>query len=269
MGPGSREVYTRHARTLVQWMLDMGLPGDVLLILPQQLVECFEHIYLAGYCYATPNAVRSAVADAFNVAFKSPPYPTDHPSVKSALKGYKRAAAGRSRNRQGIQRPYLQQLLERARLRVPPALWLQVEALYRVGYEALLRISESLGLRPENITMVEEAVEIYLCHSKTDQYGKGVSVRVTCPRLRELLHTLKATTPMGQPIFTVSADYVNAIISEVAQEAQWSGFYSYHSLRHGRATDLWITTRDIHRVMLAGRWSTRAAARWYIHTIPT
>ena len=47
----------------------------------------------------------------------------------------------------------------------------------------------------------------------------------------------------------------------------WPGYYSYHSLRHGRATDIWLATGSLEAVMRAGRWSTKSAARWYVHVL--
>ena len=41
----------------------------------------------------------------------------------------------------------------------------------------------------------------------------------------------------------------------------------YHSFRHGTASDIWLQTKDLQQVQSAGRWLTKAAARWYIHII--
>ena len=54
-----------------------------------------------------------------------------------------------------------------------------------------------------------------------------------------------------------------------ARDARWEGYFSFHSLRHGKASDLWDATHSLPMVMAAGRWLTIAATRLYIHVYDT
>ena len=258
--------YERHLVYLLQWLEDMGLPASVLLVTPQSLIDCCEHIFDAGYCYSTPNTVRSAVALEFRRAVRDPPYPTDHPAFKSALKGYKRLAACRSVRREAIFQSMLARLVEHVRLWLDPGLLLYTEAAYRLGYEALMRIAEVKGLWPQHVTFQGDAVLIYIAMSKTDQLRRGITVKCTCPILRILMGRLVALAGHG-PLFPVAPSFLNMCIRAVARLEGWRGYFSFHSLRHGHASEIWMATHDLNLLMSVGRWVTRAAARWYIHLL--
>ena len=136
-----------------------------------------------------------------------------------------------------------------------------------LGSEMLLRVSEVLESEAAHYEFSTKAVELYLPHSKTDQLRRGVRIKSTHPMLCRMLRKLCAGVPPGQRIFTIQAAYLNELIRKGANVLGWEGYYSFHSFRHGTATDIWLETKDLHKVQLAGRWWTKAAARWYIHVI--
>ena len=92
-------------------------------------------------------------------------------------------------------------------------------------------------------------------------------MRVRERRLCMLLRQLCAHRQPDQKLFSISACLLNAVIKQAAAYWSWPGYFSYHSLRHGKATDLWLATGSLEELMKAGRWSTRAAARWYVHVL--
>ena len=129
--------YERHLALFHVWLADLGYSTRLDDILPAWIVHCFEDIWYAGYCYATPNALRSGIALAFRRALRDPPYPTDHPAVKSALQGYKRAAACRSVKRMPVVYDKYCVLLQYVARAVDLALRNQVDAAIPLGYEIL------------------------------------------------------------------------------------------------------------------------------------
>ena len=207
---------------------------------------------------------------AYRVQRLSPPYATDHPCVKAALTGYQRKAANRSVRRQPLLGSMLAPLLKVVLESVPAVLQDEVEAIIRLGYAALFRISESRGVLMRHLTFFVGGVLLYLPTSKTDPLSRGVSVKVqTDPRLRELLLRLHRPGDPDAPLFRVTPAYINVLLQQAALSCGWQGYYSYHSLRHGRATDLWVANHDLQALMVAGRWRTRGAARYYVHQIVT
>ena len=264
---GTLNIYERHWSKMRKWMGDMGVAPVLGVLTVALFIMCLTDIFNAGYCYPAANLTRSAVALAYRIAQVDPPYITDHPSVKAALKGFERLAACRSKRRNGIRKAQRDTLLQVIYPWVPTALWLQVFIAIMLGSEMLFRVSEVLDSWSNHYHFEPGAVLLYLPHSKTDQLRKGVHIRSTHQVLAQCLWRLCAGVPADKPLFTITADYLNELIRRGAQALGWQGYYSFHSFRHGTATDLWLSTRDLHQVQLAGRWITKAAARWYIHII--
>ena len=150
---------------------------------------------------------------------------------------------------------------------VPVALWPQVYGAFMLGSEMLLRINESLASLAGHYVFTAAAVDLFLPQSKTDQLRHGVSIRSTHPMLVRCMQRLCEGVQPGQRIFSVTAAYLNELIARGATILGWQGYYSYHSFRHGTASDIWLQTKDLQQVQIAGRWLTKAAARWYIHII--
>lgn len=50
-----------------------------------------------------------------------------------------------------------------------------------------------------------------------------------------------------------------------AIHAKLGPHYTFHCLRHGRATDLFASGIPLSRLMVLGRWETRAAVTCYLH----
>jgi len=261
------EAYDRQWRRTLVWLKDRGLPPLLSSLTVPLLLQLFDDQYAAGYCYATPNITRSAIALQCCLGLLPEPFITAHPSVKAALKGFKRRAACRSVRRQPIGKARYAKLLSIAKELTPPSLWVQVEAALALGYEVLFRMQESLEVRASHVSFTPEGVLIFLPSSKTDQFRRGISLRVKEHRLCSLLRQLCAQRGPHQRLFNISAGLLNGLIRTAASYWGWAGFFSFHSLRHGRATDLWLTTGSLEAVMHAGRWRSKAAARWYIHVI--
>ena len=263
---GTQRTYDHHMWQFHLWLQDLGLSELLDDIYPKLLVQVFGDIYAAGYCYSTPNALRSGLAQKYRISLRDPPYPTDHPSVKLALEGYRRAAASRAQKRMPILLAMYRFLLSLVPLLVAMQLRNQVEALFTLGYELLLRVSEALAIWVHHLTFHADYIDLLIPSSKSDPMARGISIRIRDAKLRSLLVECALSTPHG-PIFTVDAAFLNDVIRGAAARGGWSGYFSFHSLRHGKATDLWLTTGDMALVQRAGRWATKAACRWYIHVL--
>ena len=267
MADSTQEAYERQWRRLLEWLHDRGLPPLLSSLTVRLLLELFDEMYEAGFCYATPNLTRSAIALQCCLGLLPGPFITAHPAVIAALKGYKRRAASRSRRREPIGRARYAKLLSLARQLTPPALWLQVETAFALGYEVLLRVQEALDVLGSHVSFTPEGVLIFLPSSKTDQFRKGIYMRVKERRICSLLQRLCADRKPTQRLFSITAGFLNALIKQAAAFWAWPGYYSFHSLRHGRATDIWLATGSLEEVMKAGRWGTKSAARWYVHVL--
>ena len=267
MAESTYEAYDRQWRRLLSWLQDRGLPPLLSSLTVKLLLELFDDMFEAGFCYATPNLTRSAIALQCCLGLLPAPFITSHPAVIAALKGFKRRAADRSVRREPIGRVRYARLQFLAKHMLPPSLWVQVEAALALGYEALLRVQETLSVFVAHVSFTPDGVLIFLPCSKTDQFRKGIYLRIRERKLCTVLRQLCAHRKPDQPLFTISAGLLNAVIRQVAADEAWLGYFSYHSLRHGKATDLWLATGSLEALMKAGRWSSKAAARWYVHVL--
>ena len=267
MAPSSYEAYDRQWRRLLSWLQDRGLSPVLSSLTVPLLLEMFDEMFEAGFCYATPNLTRAAIALQSCLGLLPAPFITSHPAIIAALKGYKRRAAYRSVRREPIGKARYAKLLARAKQLVPPALWAQVEAALALGYEVLFRVQEALNVLVAHVSFTPEGVLIFLPQSKTDQFRKGVYMRVRERRLCNLLRSLCANRQPHQKLFSITAQLLNAVIRQAAAYWSWPGYFSFHSLRHGRATDIWLATGSLEAVMNVGRWRTKSAARWYVHVL--
>jgi len=247
-------------------MQDRNLTPDLRRVTVLLLIAVLKDIYQAGYAYATPNHLRSAIAMRCRMAVMPAPFVTDHPSFLSALAGYERMAAGRSVRREALRASRVIVLQRYALQRFGGLRLLQVQVGIALGYELLLRIEELRATCVHHITDGTDGLLLFLGISKTDTLGRGIQLRISNPLTVSRLRRLVRATGHG-PLFPFPAQVFNTFIQCVAQAEGWKGFFSYHSLRHGRATDLWLETKNLYTVMLAGRWKTRAAARWYLHIL--
>ena len=272
MKEGTYSNYARHYAMLHQWLCDNGLPTQLARLTARMLVECWDDVYLAGYCYPTPNNIRSAVAMRCRECYMTPPYVTDHPSVKAALEGYRRLAAARSKKRQPIGETRLEQLLSNMRRVcpwVPKALWGLITAAFRVAYRGFFRICEVKGFRRFHVVITEWEITCYLPTSKSDRLGHGVTVHIHDQQAIQLLQGYWQATAPEAYLFPLDPAMLNAIIEQTAKALGWVGYFSFHSFRHGAATDFWRRTHDLQLLMARGRWRSKGAARYYVHDIDT
>ena len=266
MQPGTFAKYLRQLRLFALWMQDRNLTPDLRRVTVLLLIAVLKDIYAAGYAYATPNHLRSALAMRCRMAVLPAPFVTDHPSFLAALAGYEKLAAGRSVRREALRVTQVG-ILQRYALRQFGGLrLLQIQVGIALGYELLLRIEELRATFPHHITEGTDGLLLFLEKSKTDPLGRGIQLRISNPLTVSRLRRLVLATGHG-PLFPLPAQIFNCFIQSVALAEGWKGFFSYHSLRHGKATYLWLQTKNIFTVMLAGRWKTRAAARWYLHIL--
>ena len=272
MTAGTYSNYARHYAMLLVWLSDNDLPTQLAGLTPQMLVQCWDDVFQAGYCYPTPNNMRCAVAMRCRESFMPPPYVTDHPSVKSALEGYRRLAAHRSKKRQPIGEARMEQLLrnmKRVCPWVPVELWSLITASFLLAYRGFLRISEVKGLRRRHVVITAQEITCFIQSSKSDRLGHGVTVHIHDQRVIQLMQHYWLVTAHDAYLFPLDPTMLNTIIEQTAKAVRWVGYFSFHSFRHGAATDLWRRTHNLPLLMARGRWRSKGAARYYLHDLDT
>lgn len=208
----------------------------------------------ASLSYHVPNFARSWLAYFDKVHFNKQVI-TGSFRVKMALEGYKRMSA-----RQSVRRPLSLRLLRRL---VRPDVPLSHRACFLLSYVFLLRVSETVAMvkGAGSLAKVRRGYTIFLQSSKADPESRGVSVffkRGDVPP--ELLPLLDNVVPQVTTLPCPSPADLNGTI-----HAKLGSTYSFHCLRHGRATDMFASGTPLSRLMVMGRWATKAAVTCYLH----
>lgn len=144
-----------------------------------------------------------------------------------------------------------------------------------MAYFACLRMSEVLGIRKSDFKFTEKYLQIWIQKSKN--WPEGTAVQL----------------PVGDPVWDTPNDFFRATQNQLSQHADgflfssamgemvnshisncFSGntkiFFSFHSWRHGRVTDLYEKLSGPHKVRLDaiaafGKWKCRSTVAIYLH----
>lgn len=133
-----------------------------------------------------------------------------------------------------------------------------------LGFDGYFRISEIFKIRTEDAVMQGNLLAIFLGRSKT---GLNQSVVINHPQLIILFQHFSGIRG-GQAgfLFTTTVQQYRVAWHSILQEldADQHGF-TPHSLRHGGATDDFISARrSLEQIMQRGRWQQEKTTRNYL-----
>lgn len=215
------------------------------------ITDCFN----ARLSYSVPNFARSWLAVYEKLKFNRQVISGSF-AVKMALHGYESL----SQQFKSVRRPLL---LEKLRLLMSPSVPKSVQKCLLLGYVFLLRTSEVISLTQGEgkIERVRCGFTLYLKRSKGDPMGKGVSVFF---KLSEIPLWCQGALADMQPEVCrhvcPAPENLNATIHRLL-----GADFTFHCLRHGRATELFKAGTPISRIMVLGRWATKEAVVCYLH----
>jgi integrase len=188
--------------------------------------------------------------------------------VKHFLKGYQRRWALKGyKPRAPIDRSMLSTLSDFAIRVVKEGLHRkEVAAAFLLAYWGLMRISEVAGLTGSSFSLRAGALYIRVRKSKNDQLAKG---QVVCLPLSAL------PGPVERWLLSFEAGDKNSQATgpgtgpefwrKIVKDCFGRDEVVFHSLRHGRATDMHKDGIPLAKIMEAGRWRSRHACLCYIH----
>lgn len=227
----------------------------------------------AGYALAT---VRRRAGSLSAIAQElGRPSPYRDPSFRAWQRGLTRTAAGNGRARQrqatALTLERLAVVLERIEGHAPKAV--RDRAVLLVGFWALLRRSEGVGIDVEDLTGHPDGLLVHLGATKTDDDAVAILPTAARPELcpvravRALREALEDQGHTTGPLFRsvsrggrfagrlTDRSAARAIAGRCepisAEGEQWSG----HSLRRGGATSLAQRGATVIQIERAGRWA--------------
>lgn len=207
--------------------------------------------------------------------------PTKDPDVRLEMRRMHRKLGRASHQACGITAPWLDKMLA---LTDASLHGIRNRALLLVAYEGLLRRSELISLRVEDLVFENNGEEsrIRLRRSKTDQTAQGRWLMFTPRTSRAIQAWVEASQITVGALFrgidrtgkfseSLCAEQVNRIYKRLARKAGLSVTPSMnisgHSLRVGAARDLLTSGADLAKIMAAGRWSKTDTVMRYVEQV--
>lgn len=158
---------------------------------------------------------------------------------------------------------------------------LRDKALFRIMWDALLRVSEAQRLKVSDIERTERGDTILrIRQSKTDQYGAGAVIYISTSAAMDLAKWLKFAKITDGYIFrsvkngvhvstdkTMTRNAINLVVKKRAKLAGLNMRVTSHSFRRGMAQLLSVKQASTHEIMQAGRWKTPAMVAIYSESV--
>lgn len=140
-----------------------------------------------------------------------------------------------------------------------------------MSFAALLRIGEVVGLKKEDVAARRDArlgVSLPGCGLRLRKTKTGTDLWATIDDdlVCELLRKHVATRPRGSSLFSFSAASLRREFNRATSSLGLVAGYVFHSLRHGRATELSLLGHPLEDILRLGRWTSTKAARKYIQS---
>lgn len=207
--------------------------------------------------------------------------PTKDPDVTLAMRRMHRQLGRCAKQASGITAPTLERMLAATDLTYRGV---RNRAMLLLAYEGLLRRSELVALRAEDLVLEEGNAmgRVLLRRSKTDQLAQGRWIGFTHRTAEALDHWLACSKIRKGQLFQginnagklsgfLCAEQVNRIYKRLAKAAgipaAEASSISGHSLRVGAARDLLTSGADLVKIMSAGRWSKPDTVMRYVEQV--
>jgi hypothetical protein len=271
--PDTRKRYFTALRLLVQWMEGTYPPGQWPPLTEGMFLAMLVEMRAGGYAMESGRQVQKGLAKLAASLSVDPPYNLKH--ITPFFKGWSNLSTKAARGPIGGEK--VARVLAAIFASPNPSHLAHLMAAYALlGYFALLRISEVLLLEPTDLCRV----------------SAGLLIRATCPKTYS--HPVVVVYNIGGGVTQVPDESVTAILSafsisppqKLRQQARAAlaslflsifpatpqQFFSFHSLRHGRVSDLYASFPTLsHKARLLliqplGRWKSTASVSFYLHT---
>ena len=149
-------------------------------------------------------------------------------------------------------------------------------ALY-LTYQCYVRMSELLSLQWGHASWATQHLSLYLGHTKNDPHGLNPNYTTTSPQLAHMLGHVYQYVANSPPLDTPIIPFINTQLNQALANALHhinstshpayplppNTYITWHSLRHGHATDAAIANHTLPQIMSQGRWKSKAACSLY------
>lgn len=141
-----------------------------------------------------------------------------------------------------------------------------------LAFSALLRIGELVGLRVEDFLDAKsddprvDGTRISGLRLRKTKTADNLFAELHTESVIQLLRALTAHKRPGARIFEFSAGNFRKWFKKAVVSLQLDHRYVPHSLRHGGATALYMSSVPIETILHRGRWASTKSARYYVQS---
>lgn len=152
----------------------------------------------------------------------------------------------------------------------------KIVAMCALAYYGCLRMSEVKGINKTDFTFTNHGLQIWIRKSKN--WPTGVATHLpfrdvqfpTPPTFFEAVRQMVGSDKISEKLFTdAQGKQTNAFIARCFPGTT-KEFYSFHSWRHGRVSDVYTNLEGTHKSRLDlianfGKWKCRSTVAIYLH----
>lgn len=252
-------------------------PTHVALFLQSKATENKSPSCLINLLYGVAWAHKCAVL----------PFPSNHPLIDAVIESQKRSIKVNKNPKDELSQSVIRRLLVES-AKTQPLLHLRFASLLVLCYTGMLRVSEALCLRRNQIRFLPDAVKIELSRSKTNQKCQKETIILSNSDSRFSPHkvfkdyfTLANIVPSSKlcifrnvtvrnGVYKLNRklmSYANArqiLIQALTTAGLDAKNFGWHSFRRGAATDADARGLPHDLIRSAGRWKTDSAKELYV-----
>ena len=246
---------------------------------PSSVAE-FVDLQIEHHCLSTIKRRLCAIAFAHRLA--NLPTPTDHNTVRLAVRRASRLKVRRPKQVRGLTRTILATITAACPNTLPG---LRDAALISVGYDTLCRSSELAIMQVNHVRFEEDgAATLFVPRSKSDVAGDGRIAYLSPDTALALSRWLDASGLRGGVLFralhlsrpydgALATSSIRRIIKRATRRAglddSLARDLSGHSMRIGAAQDMMVAGFDALAIMQAGGWKSSNVVLRYVEHAAT
>ena len=177
--------------------------------------------------------------------------------ARAALRGWRRMVPSVKRPPLPVQVLYVMARFIKVELNLS-----YLALLFLLAFDGYLRIGEVCSLKVKDVRLVPTGAVLRLVSTKT---GPNQTVKVRSLTMVRLLRRLVSGRKPEESLFGYSKESVGSYFRMVVAVHGWGAcLFTFHSIRHGAATEDLIQGVELQEVLRRGRWAAAKSARHYI-----
>lgn len=262
------EKYLKEVGAFLEWTREWEEMAASPEELDEVLVDYFHELLEQGY------GPHKAVCCYYGLVMLSPRMKNALPISKQALTGYKDlfpSVAYPPLRRQLVHLVAVD-LHQRGLRSAALAVLLAFESLLRIGEVVSLHVTDFADSKDDRLPLGVRFTDGFRFRLRSTKTGDNQWSRVRDPVVVRLLRDRVAKFSRRRQkdpkarLFSFDAAQLRKWFKQSLVRVGLGDTYVFHSLRHGRATELYLLETPLEDVLVEGRWASTKTARHYVQT---